>query len=55
MVRGLPSNYEFIYDYNKLLTKLNDDTKKDKSWHIINEKCVELKCTDKTEYAIEAD
>ena len=49
------SNYEFIYDYNKLLTKLNDDTKKDKSWHIINEKCVELKCTDKTEYAIEAD
>ncbi len=40
------SNYEFIYDYNTLLTKLNDDTKKDKTWHIINDKCVELKCVD---------
>jgi len=49
------SNYEFVYDYNTLLTKLNDDTKKDKTWHIINDKCVELKCVDKTEYTIEAD
>ena len=35
------SNYDFYYDYHKLLLKMNDKNITDKRWHIINNNCVE--------------
>ena len=49
------SNYDFYYDYTKLLLKMNDGITKNKNWHIINNNCVELRYEEDEDIAIEAD
>jgi hypothetical protein len=47
--------YEFFYDYNKLLLKMNDDTFKNKTWHIVNKNCVELRYGKDMDIGVEAE
>jgi hypothetical protein len=49
------SSYDFFYDYNKLLLKLNETSTVSKQWHIINKNCVELKYEENIDMNIEAD
>jgi hypothetical protein len=49
------ANYDFYYDYNKLLTKMSSKNITDKRWHIINDNCVELKYSEDKDMTLEAD
>ena len=53
--RSSLNNYDFYYDYNKLLLKMNDSTIKNKKWHIVNKNCVELRYENNMDISVEAD
>ena len=44
-----------MYDYNKLLAKMNDPKIQTKEWHIINKNCVELKYQEDDNINVEAN
>ena len=48
-------NYDFMTEWNKLLIKMTDEKVKTKSWHIINESCVELRYTEDINYDVEPE
>ena len=45
--------YDYFNQWKKLLAMLTNEQVKTKSWHMINEKCVELKYTDDLNYDAE--
>lgn len=47
--------YEYITEWNRLLLQLNDDKRQTKTWHTINQNCVELRYQDDIDYDIEAE
>jgi hypothetical protein len=49
------SNYDFYYEYNKLLLKMHDSNTQNKTWHIVNNNCVELRYEEDDDIKIEAD
>jgi hypothetical protein len=53
--RSTFNNYDFCYDFNKLLLKMNDNTFKNKSWHIVNKNCVELRYEKDMDVGLEPD
>ena len=53
--RSTLNNYDFYYDFNKLLLKMNDSTIQNKKWHIVNKNCVELRYENDMDIAVEAD
>ena len=48
-------SYEYITEWNKLLTKMTDKKVKTNTWHVINENCVELRYTDDINYDVEPE
>ena len=50
---NLPS-YEYINDYNAMVQKACDPTTNLKSWTIVNEKCVEMKFEEESDYVVDA-
>ena len=48
-------SYDFMTQWNKLLSKMTDEKVKTKSWHIINESCVELRYTEEIKYDVEPE
>jgi hypothetical protein len=53
--RSSLSSYDFYYDFNKLLLKMNDETVKTKRWHIVNKNCVELRYENDMDVGVEAE
>ena len=53
--RSTLSSYDFYYDFNKLLLKMNDETVKTKRWHIVNKNCVELRYENDMDIGVEAE
>jgi len=48
-------SYDFMTQWNKLLSKMTDEKVKTKSWHIISENCVELRYTEDINYDVEPE
>ena len=48
-------SYEYINEWNKVLLNITNTKIKTNSWHIINDKCVELRYTEDSDYHIEAE
>ena len=48
-------SYEFVTDWCRLLLHMTNDNVKINNWHIINEKCVELRFSEDMDYDIEAE
>jgi len=53
--RSILGNYDFYYDYKKLISKMHDNTIKGMKWHIVNGNCVELRYEENNDISIEAD
>jgi hypothetical protein len=50
---NLPS-YEYVNDYNVMIQKAADPTTNLKSWTIVNERCVEMKFEEESDYVVDA-
>ena len=53
--RATLDSYEYITEWNRMLLQLSDKTINNKSWHIINNECVEMRYNEKSEFNVEAE
>ena len=53
--RSCLDSYEYITEWNRMLLQLGDKTTNTKSWHIINNSCVELRYNDIDDYTVESE
>ena len=48
-------SYEQISEWSNMLLQLNNEHININSWHILHDKCVELRFTEKQDYTVEAE
>jgi hypothetical protein len=53
--RATLDSYEYITEWNRMLLQLGDKTINTKSWHIINNSCVELRYNEDNDKTVEAE
>ena len=53
--RSTLNNYDFYYDFNKLISKINDPKIQNQKWYIVNKNCVELRYEDNNDISVELD
>ena len=53
--RASLDSYEYITEWNRMLLQLGNKNTNTKTWHIINNSCVELRYSDNTDYTIEPE
>ena len=53
--RSTLNNYDFYFDFNKLLSKMNNPQIQNKRWYIVNKNCVELRYEDNSDITVEPD
>ena len=53
--RSTLNNYDFYYDYNKLITKIDNPKIQNQKWYIVNKNCVELRYEDNNDVSVEPD
>jgi len=53
--RSCLDSYEYITEWNRMLLQLGDKKTNTKSWHIINNSCVELRYNDIDDYTVESE
>ena len=53
--RACLDSYQYITEWNQMLLQLGNKTTNTKSWHIINDSCVEMRYNENNDYTIESE
>ena len=53
--RSCLDSYEYITEWNRMLLQLGNKTTNTKSWHIINDGCIEMRYNEINDYTVESE